>query len=714
MALMDVSNLTPEMKAAADPVLPIPNALPAQGQDALSGDQSSGLTQPDNNPAFPLSPNTPGPGASALGGALQNALAKPSNGVPLTFNDKVHANTNAAAEATPPELRNAPGQWARQLISGAQQALGTGLQDFANAKVPEGNHGLMGGIAAVQAAKAQRVQGEQKAQDEHEKNQADIAMMNVQKMYHTMALHKMSDEMIHQQIDDGKAQIQAKTDGRTKVGMKPDKTIAAGLSEAQIQKGIQTGTIDLTKDTLIPDGHIELRNPDGTPMLDPETKEPIKQITWTAMEVPKVEMPTQAQIDRIKKFVPGAEGMQAGVEFPGPQFEALMTQAYQAESDGKARDLALSKADEAISSAKEKQEADEAFGKLGVSPVYQKVRGMLAGDLQAQQSYLSGQYPEIINGKPTGNKDKNSVEAGQDPTLMANFVRAYGGPAKLQSLIDVEAKERERQANDLRVEQEKTRQIELEAQKEKDKRSADLNNHIDGFGNKSPLDDKEFNIRYNKYNAAPQKKTLDTLSGTYDQFQSVLGDVAAGKVTGPESIVALFDAVGISAEPLAGRGFRINNNVIQEHVGARGLDQAAIAKLDKLEKGQLITNDQIRDYAKIALQVYKSAYTNAANEQIRQLGYTDILPRGNGQLIDPVTASMYYQIASNNPQKAAQAATASGWSVNQDSFKPSQNAVKHAVNDVVFQNGHYYKITGVDANGRPTGTEPTAAPAGAK
>ena len=114
------------------------------------------------------------------------------------------------------------------------------------------------------------------------------------------------------------------------------------------------------------------------------------------------------------------------------------------------------------------------------------------------------------------------------------------------------------------------------------------------------------------------------------------------------------------------------------------------------------------------MQVYKSAYVHAANEQIRQLGYTDILPRGNGQLIDPVTASMYYQIAGNNPQKATQAAQASGWSINTNSFTPSQNTQKHAVNDVVFQNGHYYKITGVDANGRPTGTEPTAAPAGAK
>ena len=575
--LTDTSNLTPEMKDAAGPSLPIPNALPAQGQDALSGGEPS-LAQPDNNPAFPLSPNPANSGSAAL--------STPSP-TPGSFADKIRVAADKLG--IPP----GPGGWAKSLVGAAQSALsGTSLGDIqaGNAELeksnPYGGAGIIGALGAQQNARQARVQGEQKAQDEHTKAQADIAMLNVQKMYHTMALHKMSDEMVHQQIDDGKQQIAAKTEGRTKVGMKPDKTIAAGLSEAQVQKGITDGTIDMTKDTLHPDGWIELRNPDGTPMLDPDTKDPIKQITWTAIEVPKVETPTQEQIDRIKKFVPGAEGLQAGKEFPGPQFEALMTQAYQTESDIKARDLAFATADEKISSAKEKQESDEAFGKLGTSPIYQKVRGMLAGDLQAQQAYLSGQYPEIVNGKPTGNKDKNSVAAGQDPTLMANFVKAYGGPAKLQALVDNEAKEREKEVNDLRIEQEKSRQLEIEAQKEKDKRSADLNNHIDGFGNKSPLDDKEFNIRYNKYNAAPQKKTLDTLSGTYEQFQSVLGDVAAGKITGPESIVALFDAVGISAEPLAGRGFRINNNVIQEHVGARGLDQAAIAKLEGMKNGQ--------------------------------------------------------------------------------------------------------------------------------
>src|ERR1700688_328942 len=155
MALRDINNLTPEMRSAAEPSLPIPNSIPPQGQDTLSaGPDTSAMAQPD---MLPLTPNATGPGSTALGGALQDALSKPTNGVPLDFNARAHAATNAAAEATPPAQRNAPGAWARQLISGAQAALSGAGQDYAEAK-PAPNSGIFGGFAAVQQPKAARQQ----------------------------------------------------------------------------------------------------------------------------------------------------------------------------------------------------------------------------------------------------------------------------------------------------------------------------------------------------------------------------------------------------------------------------------------------------------------------------------------------------------------------------------------------------------------------------
>jgi hypothetical protein len=138
-------------------------------------------------------------------------------------------------------------------------------------------------------------------------------------------------------------------------------------------------------------------------------------------------------------------------------------------------------------------------------------------------------------------------------------------------------------------------------------------------------------------------------------------------MTPADSVVGLLAAIGISATPLAGKGFRINSNIIDEHVGAQQGGPGA-GKLRQLSTGDILSEQQLRDYARIAADVYKQSYLNAANEQRRTLGYVDILPRGNNQQIDPMTASMYLQIAGNNPQSAAQAAQKQGWQATPQNF----------------------------------------------
>jgi len=196
------------------------------------------------------------------------------------------------------------------------------------------------------------------------------------------------------------------------------------------------------------------------------------------------------------------------------------------------------------------------------------------------------------------------------------------------------------------------------------KRLTEDGRHIDAFGNVSPLNEKEFNKRYDAYNRSKQYQTLQILQGSYQQFQEAVSDLNSGKeLTGAASVVGLFNAIGISATPLAGKGFRINENTIREHVDARGLDQAAYQKLLALKNGDVITPQQLKDYASIATGVYRDSYINAANEEFRQVGIVDVLPRGNNMPIDPMTARLYLTIAGNNPDLATEAAKKHGWVV---------------------------------------------------
>jgi hypothetical protein len=293
-------------------------------------------------------------------------------------------------------------------------------------------------------------------------------------------------------------------------------------------------------------------------------------------------------------------------------------------------------------------------------------------DLDKTMAFITGQHmvpgidpktskPGMIVDTRSAEYSKTHPNAGQD------FINYMGGLKDYTTIRDKQSEEAETRRKNLVDEAAKVKA-------EQDKRTADLTDQTDAFGNKSPLSDKEFNKRYDAFTGSAQNKTLGILQGSYQQFQNILGDIAAGKMTGAESVVGLFNAIGISATPLAGKGFRINSNTIEEHVGARGLDQAAIAKLQKLDTGAVITPDQMKDYAKIALDVYKSAYANAANEQLRTLHYTDVLPRGNNQQIDPVTAGMYLQVAGGNPQLAAQAATKLGWQATSANFGGVQQA----------------------------------------
>ena len=207
------------------------------------------------------------------------------------------------------------------------------------------------------------------------------------------------------------------------------------------------------------------------------------------------------------------------------------------------------------------------------------------------------------------------------------------------------------------------------------KRQAASISQPDPTGFQSSLSVPEYNRRYDAFAKSKGFQQLQTLQGSYAQFQDVLNDLDAGKpMTGAASVVALFNAIGISAEPLAGKGFRINSNTIQEHEGARGLDQAAYQKLLSLKNGDVITPQQVKDYASIAANVYKNAYVASADEAHRQGLPADFLPQGGGTKLDSTTAEIFARavlhanpgLARNPDQLRAavtQAAQRNGWQV---------------------------------------------------
>jgi hypothetical protein len=183
----------------------------------------------------------------------------------------------------------------------------------------------------------------------------------------------------------------------------------------------------------------------------------------------------------------------------------------------------------------------------------------------------------------------------------------------------------------------------------------------DAFGVASTLPEKEYDKRYNGFSKAyvqPLTKSDQQLA----QFSKIQSDLdKTGNLTGAESVVGLFNAIGISASPLKGMGMRINSNTVQEHENARGLGQSLYQKLLSLKSGDVVTPQQLKDYAGLATSAREAQYASAIDEARRQNLPVDFLPKGDGKVIDPSTAKMYLRAAGNDKAKALQAITQSGW-----------------------------------------------------
>src|SRR5437016_6371900 len=165
-----------------------------------------------------------------------------------------------------------------------------------------------------------------------------------------------------------------------------------------------------------------------------------------------------------------------------------------------------------------------------------------------------------------------------------------------------------------------------------DKTDAFGDNYAGGLGK------KEFLKRYDTF-TKDNVSSLRRLEKTNDEFQSIL---SSKTMTGAQKVTALLSAVGISGDPLQGKGFRINNDIISEHAAARPIIEDAVQKANRLiGTGGPITESQVRDYASIASAVRHDAYLSAAGEARRQGIPVDFMPRGNNRPMDADTAKLF-------------------------------------------------------------------------
>src|SRR5260370_22774301 len=130
-------------------------------------------------------------------------------------------------------------------------------------------------------------------------------------------------------------------------------------------------------------------------------------------------------------------------------------------------------------------------------------------------------------------------------------------------------------------------------------------------------------------------ESLNVLEKTSMEFNRINSNP---NQSGAERVTALLAAVGISGDPLKGKGFRISSPVIDEHAQSRNIWQGAVQKLNTIAgSGGPITSSQINDYTHVALGVVHDAYVTAAQEGRRPGLPVDFFPKGQGQRIYPYT-----------------------------------------------------------------------------
>jgi hypothetical protein len=576
-------------------------------------DPSTDTAQKPAAPSVTTPPVAPSPNqrlhsfvSSVLGGITSSLAGRAPTTYTTDAQGKVVAAPNQPEDSRKAQLMRIASHGLAGLAAGSQAGgKGSGLADALS--------GLGAGASAQNAsAQAADKQARGQANEDFERQQKKILQQHDIARTNALTYSTYSHDMREEDEHDPQ---------RKKYNQWADAAEAGGLdvrvmSEKEAKAAKDSDPSFIVNHLLLPGGFKPQTGPNGEVLMDPNTQQPLR--------------------DGQVLVIQGAH-----MDASGNKVVALPSSLV--DDVHKYGDLL------GISNAKSLKEGDE----VDAEHFFRLISVAQEGNKKQQEGWLK----PIITVDDKGNKFEKNTNTGELRPAKAIPT------SDVKNLADANKKDTSGEVTPL----EKFKQ-DREDQRARIKKASDqkAGQNTDVFGNVSTLAEKEFNKRYDSFNHSKQYQTLSVLQGSYDQFQQAVKDIDSGKpLSGAQSVVQLFNAIGISATPLAGKGFRINENTVKEHFEARGLDQSALQKLEKLETGAVITEKQLKDYAGIAAQVYKNSFINAAKEQKRQLGYIDVLPLGNNEPVDAMTASLYLQTAGGDRAKAESALKKSGWLIPQ-------------------------------------------------
>ena len=201
--------------------------------------------------------------------------------------------------------------------------------------------------------------------------------------------------------------------------------------------------------------------------------------------------------------------------------------------------------------------------------------------------------------------------------------------------------------------------------KEELKQMTGMDNLQDSFGEPvgksstgQTLSRKEFDASQKVF-SKDYVEPIQQLAKTNMEFNRILADP---KMTGAEKVTGLLGAVGISGDPLKGKGFRINNAVIDEHAQARNIWETAAQKANTIVgTGGPITEKQVRDYAKTSRKAWCMTPTSQRRRKRGGKGCRSISCQKGTGVVDPRTAKIYLDVAGGDINKAHQALLSAGY-----------------------------------------------------
>lgn len=582
-------------------------------------------------------------------------------------------------------------QLGASILAGAISALVAGMatptqyQQLGGGRVIADNSGAV--AAGANAAQPYTQKGAQaQAQGEVDSNQArQFATTDHNLKLHGALLNnlKLQGDILNEGVQQDAPLVDAMKLNPTITG--PDgKTLSViegeHVSEDALMKMMKEDGANVTRDSILRDGVENVYDANGKPVLNPDGT-PRQEYTYTVYD----HNANVAMTDEMKKNNPNLKYVAQGTSVPiavlaksnrekmdMDNAQGFINQWSQQVADHNGRPVQQTDLDAEIAKAPYLRKLIPALGRYaGMEPD----QAMAQMDKDGVDSALIGKFSNLFGGI-----DRNAwnQQRAEDMKKQLANDKSFTLDSAVDASTDASNPTRQQKAKKWLATYQAVQATIAGSKTTAETKAKDTGtsnfaafNTPDALGFQPTADkfagnEKDAIKQYNKVQA-PFKKNADDLAkmeGTYQQFEDVLKDINAGKeLTGAQSVVALFNAIGISAEPLAGKGFRINNNTVQEHANAISMPDSLVRKaVSVFQNGEVVTPQQIKDYANIALQTRQSKYVNLVN-QAHNMGLNAdfVLPTGNGEKIDAPTVGIFLKLAGGDVAKARAAATAKGW-----------------------------------------------------